>query len=449
MKKFYTLSVLAVMAAGAFAQDAIQITTPQEVRNNGGQQAMAISANGKYVVGSSYQWDLFIYNAETKENKYFTKNDGVAGSEQGSPNFLSVSNDGVAVGFDGNGAVMIDFNTGRYDVVEKASKSYPYVDATGITPDGSIIIGHLTNSTYYPFPVYWTGGKRYELPYPNKQEAGFSVYGATADFISEDGSVIVGRLINGLDPYPIIVWKRQANGTYAYTDAFKKFYEPKHDIIWGPDQLPTGIDRGPNPYIRFSPGGLSGNGKYVAMTLVPNTDEIDPNWQVGYYDLETETVTPVPYDDEDVIAEQGYRFTIGGISNEGTIVGTAGEIQTFYTPYIIYRDRMKVERLIDAFPDVVVLQEFNDMNVDDLMWELATGITPNGRYIIGYISDPDEYAARSFLLDTGYDSGVDTVEAAKPEYAPAYYTIDGKRIANPDRGLYIKVAGEKAEKVIL
>lgn len=45
--------------------------------------------------------------------------------------------------------------------------------------------------------------------------------------------------------------------------------------------------------------------------------------------------------------------------------------------------------------------------------------------------------------------GVNDVIAADDEVAPVYYNLQGVRVANPANGLYIKVVGEKASKVLV
>ena len=49
--------------------------------------------------------------------------------------------------------------------------------------------------------------------------------------------------------------------------------------------------------------------------------------------------------------------------------------------------------------------------------------------------------------DTNSTNGVDSVEAADDSEA-VYYNLQGVRVANPDRGIYIKVTGNKAVKVV-
>lgn len=45
--------------------------------------------------------------------------------------------------------------------------------------------------------------------------------------------------------------------------------------------------------------------------------------------------------------------------------------------------------------------------------------------------------------------GVNDIIAADADVAPVYYNLQGVRVANPENGLYIKVVGEKASKVLV
>lgn len=57
------------------------------------------------------------------------------------------------------------------------------------------------------------------------------------------------------------------------------------------------------------------------------------------------------------------------------------------------------------------------------------------------------YVANVYFYDSkGAVSGIEEVEAAE---TPVYYNLHGIRVDNPEKGLYIRVCGGKAEKVIL
>lgn len=53
------------------------------------------------------------------------------------------------------------------------------------------------------------------------------------------------------------------------------------------------------------------------------------------------------------------------------------------------------------------------------------------------------------MFTVSITSGVNDVIAADADEAPVYYNLQGVRVANPANGLYIKVVGEKASKVLV
>lgn len=59
--------------------------------------------------------------------------------------------------------------------------------------------------------------------------------------------------------------------------------------------------------------------------------------------------------------------------------------------------------------------------------------------------EPSEVVEGTFEVTT---SGIATIEAADANSA-VYYNIQGMRVDNPSRGIFIKVTGRKAEKVTL
>ncbi len=103
----------------------------------------------------------------------------------------------------------------------------------------------------------------------------------------------------------------------------------------------------------------------------------------------------------------------------------------------------------------------------DMTFNVPDDITPGDyrfRYIVAWdninpcgpeLSDKDELRVTGgCILDLTLrysepdESGVEAIESAE-EVAPVYYNLQGVRVANPANGVYIKVAGEKAEKVYL
>lgn len=53
------------------------------------------------------------------------------------------------------------------------------------------------------------------------------------------------------------------------------------------------------------------------------------------------------------------------------------------------------------------------------------------------------------VYTVNFTQGVSDVIAADADVAPVYYNLQGVRVANPANGLYIKVVGEKASKVLV
>lgn len=60
---------------------------------------------------------------------------------------------------------------------------------------------------------------------------------------------------------------------------------------------------------------------------------------------------------------------------------------------------------------------------------------------------PDEYVL-PYLYKLQAGAGVEAVEAAEADAPAVYYNLQGVRVANPENGLYIRVQGNKATKVI-
>lgn len=75
-----------------------------------------------------------------------------------------------------------------------------------------------------------------------------------------------------------------------------------------------------------------------------------------------------------------------------------------------------------------------------------------GYDVMGYLYKDDKYAENALIsisvkVKKGETVGVDEVEAA--EVAAEYYTLDGVKVENPANGIFLKVAGEKVEKVVI
>lgn len=142
------------------------------------------------------------------------------------------------------------------------------------------------------------------------------------------------------------------------------------------------------------------------------------------YIVDAETKQPLPYNDIDVaIYYQNTGFAFEGNEEEGTAK---------------YFNEGKM-------PEDYVLQHVN-------------GITQN-RPVLGYVAFPVKAGKTYYLFNPksqvglyGYEfngdgNGISAVAA--DQNAPAvYYNLQGVRVDNPDNGLYIRVQGNKATKII-
>lgn len=143
------------------------------------------------------------------------------------------------------------------------------------------------------------------------------------------------------------------------------------------------------------------------------------------YIVDAETKQPLPYNNIDVaIYYQNTDFAYEGSEDEGTA--------KYFNE--------------GTMPEDYVLQHVN-------------GITQN-RPVLGYVTFPVEAGKTYYLFnpksqvglygfefDGSQDAGFASIAA--DENAPIeYYNLQGVRVTNPENGLYIKVQGNKATKVI-
>ena len=122
--------------------------------------------------------------------------------------------------------------------------------------------------------------------------------------------------------------------------------------------------------------------------------------------------------------EENFTITIDGENHITQIVFTKAGGNFDMTPSTgtLEKDGNTATWLPDAQDATVSSVEFN-----------ATGTTRISTVTVYY--------------DTNSTNGVDNVEAADDSEA-VYYNLQGVRVANPDRGIYIKVVGNKAVKVV-
>lgn len=221
MKKTLLLSLSLVMAAGtSFAAEDL----PYIVN---GLKSEVISANGNYVAGLTGPESVGVFNVETLELVNYIL------TYPGAGNY--VSNNGWAVGNRLSGSILpVILRNGEVEVISSlVTSAYVETLINGITPDGSRLCGYYHLPEVYPFicdiAPDGTIGEAVRLPMPEKDFFGLKPQSVTAQFISDDGTVVSGMIVDytGDVVYPI-VYTQDAQGNWSYTLPSVDLFNPDH-----------------------------------------------------------------------------------------------------------------------------------------------------------------------------------------------------------------------------
>ena len=422
--KNFILSLSLLFAAGPLYSQSISIL--EGGPNVGGYMPECISPDGTYVGGSTLATAMFI--SEWADNNTFlvTTLYGSSFANYGAE-IRSVNNSGLGVGFDDNGAVVVDFANEQYKVIQKVNTSEGIYDAIAdaVSEDGSVISGVVVGAGWFADASVWIDGELQYLPLPAFSEVGFQYEGSRAAYMSSDASVIVGFLVDGLNTRPMVVWHRQDDGSYICDPVCKNYFEP---------------GTGDNLYRRFSPLALSPDGSKVAMMLQVNSGTSDSSSEnlLGIYNVSDGTVEPVYIDGKHGIpAGSLCEVYDHGISDDGTVVGWYYNMFEDRLAFIMYPDEMQPMPLSRAFPELEKLAEYDEIGEHAL-----SGISADARYIcgMGVVEDPSfGYIYEGYVLDTqgSPESGVGEIMMAPTETEKRYFSIDGKEVASPVNGITI------------
>lgn len=403
---------------------------------NGGFMGMAISPNGRYVCGSTGAYQGFIY--DTTEKKYVQ----IDPIDDEGCEYRQVSNTGVAIGFNGP-ATQCNVHTGVESVVWANTETYATL-GEALSADGEYLIGEIANydmtsdNSWQTKGVVWHNGEMTILPCPTTEEMGFEISGTKARFINADGTVIVGSVIDNFSTYPVIAWDRQEDGTWALDTICKGKY---CDDSW----------TGKGPYFAMVPGGVSPNGRYISlgveeylgdMTMEDGTTMPQQAARIARLDRTTGEIKTFPYqayttqgwDDTPVFTDVACEAN--GVADNGTIIGYTGGMTSRSGVIVIAGDDEKVQPLTEAFPDV---EEFGAYEMRGI--NLPISISADGNRFMGY--GVSEKGYETYIVTIAPDQ-YDAIESVKTTTtAPTrYYTLDGREVAQPTRGLYI-VGGKK------
>lgn len=456
MKKYFTLTIAALLTAGAaYSQSATLVTKGDIWMLTGGEFPFAISDNGRYIGGMALSLQGFVYDTESGYTA-LTPEDYII-NPSGSTNVVAVDNNGVGYGADPeNGAFSLNID-GQYGLVHGIGDGIVLASVRDCTPDGSLLVGYYSRDWQNNFPCVWKDGKVITLPTPNPMTVDFIIaYGTRALRVSADGSLILGEvLLPGVENSTMVLWKLQDDGSYklinAYEDYFDGIYFNHYDdngkVIW--------VERGDMPYSQFKPKSMTSDGKTVLMELRGNTTDVFPPLRMGLYDVETKKLTEIEYTEDNLLYSRGY-FTLNDIADDGTVIGMIGQVIDNPQPVILYaNDYYHALTATEAFPGVPLLEEL-ETNTIELQDEFSfIAITPDASRIVGYAvieTDvvPGYWSWAVFYIDTNR-SGVESVETdSTASRTVEYYTLDGIRVERPVKGINIVRDSEgKTHKIVV
>lgn len=414
-KTLLTLALSIVVSAFAWAQQLSIIT--DETGTQGAIQVLTMSDNGMYVAGTTETMAGFVMNVATGAIVYDEALDEFGCEMRG------VSNDGIAVGLNGN-AIILNVNTGEKTELETPANNTSIANA--ITPDGSLIVGLCYHDGFVENPAIWDQfGVLTLLPEPTPEELGFTYNGSRAVAVSEDGKTIVGYIVDDMAGHPIIFWTLQDNGEWLLdTTIATTLFEP----AWGD-----------KPYFTIEPLCISANGKYVGLNLAFNNEEFSTG--LGLYNTETNEISVIPSGDE----FQQAAFYPSSVSNEGDIVGQIILGPTSRNAFFYQNGDEMVRTFAEAFPE----EEFAALANSPAC--IPTKITPNSSKIAGWYIDLDTYNYYSFILTLSTEGIVDIVIDNNSSNAVpvAIYNTAGMLLDRPTPGVNIIMMSDGTSKKVL
>lgn len=435
MKRFLLISVGLIFCIGLNAQT---ITVLEDGEVFGGFMPQTISPNGMYVGGSSYAGMMFISNWADNNNMVVDESYGSIYENYGSE-IRGISDNGIGVGFDDRGAVIVDIDNDSYKILMdiEPSKGVNDVLASSITADGSLIVGSVIDSNYNPVPVYWENEVLNYLPLPEGVDLGFNPEGYSAQQVTSDGSIIMGYAVDNFSTYPLVLWLRQEDGSYLCDPVFKDYFEG---------------GKGTKEFLRFRGLSINRCGSSIIMKVQYNSE--DPEYMgvnfLALYTIADKKLEIIKVDGEHGIEpDVDFDVWFDGISDNNTVVGWYISSDGGRYPFIMYGDELQPTKLSLAFPDLEKLQVY-----DESQEHALSGISADGRYICGMGVDYSDYyhtyIYEGYVIDTqSDDAGVSSVNlgAQRPD---AYYGIDGQRRTRLSKGVNIvRYPDGKTKKVLI
>lgn len=415
MRKFLLSAALVAACGMANAQK----LTYYPWTSNGYLQAITCSQNGEFIAGEDMPGQAFIANMKTGEIKYFASSrlgEG-DGTEKVDACVNSVTDNGVGFGYFEGKSAKFDFNTGETTIIDKEESAL----VKTATTDGSMAFGVTYNSEYSQKACYWDAeGKKTMLPTFSDNVLGYELNGYNVMQASADGSTVVGAAIDNYYSLPMVIWHRNSDGqTYSLNVPSKRYYDGSVNL--------DGFQK----YDKVMAEAISANGKWVALSMHDKaTGKRGPLYGqvIARYDVEADTLGIIDCPD----AAPDCYYYASGISNDGTIIGSIEDQNTNGNiSMICLAGSNTAQSMSEVYPDIKEIQAMDGYELN-----MPCAITADGRYIVGYgyvDYDEDNLCLGSYIIDTQKTTGVESVEnAEKSSKVVASYSVDGKKLANPE-----------------
>lgn len=415
-KSLYITATALLWGAVAFAQslklspvsDQYQLAT------------LGMSANHRYICGlnvGSYQG--FVWDTQAGS---IVENRG----DYSNCDFRSVSNDGVAYGILGYDD-MVTTNAASFDGEGKVNIIETEMSQVfDVTPDGKIAVGCLLDAEmWWPTACLWREGERIMLPCPSEAECGIANDGANAQFISADGSVIVGYLQDWKSSRPAIIWRLQEDGSYEADVISKDLWE----LNYGDGKT----------YLCFQALGISENGQWICLAA---QREADGNMPTPEFMVRMNLATGEILESETPVAEyfvEGIDHCYpSSIANDGTCIGSFKDEMGFLRGAIWKSDEKSPRLLADVYPGIEELTSF------DGFMHLPIRISPDGKYIAGYacpvilVDGEPDYYYQAYLISAEGTDGIASIKTAS--LGNKRYDLMGRPLIQNTlaRGIYIE-----------
>lgn len=382
-----------------------------------------ISLNGKYVSGSNYAtYQPAIWNTETGELTEFSD------FEEGT--LHTVSNNGIAVGTTGGmeGKALITTPDGKAHVLpDNAGENSQGSEAYCITEDGSMAGGFYfyfaytneeqTEGFYAVYPCVWKNDVCTTLPYPSHKDVGFAVDGAGIRWMSKDGKILLGYLIDDLSKWPAVIWRQNENGEYVCDPICKEYFE-------------MGYQQG-KPYMLFTPSGISPNGEWIALNVQEEYDDWDwdtmpPAVKAARYNLNTKELQ---------VLDMEVDMNSTAITNDGTVLAyTLTDGMVGRVGYLWLAGQEKAVCLDDELNTVV--------NMPLMVANTPCAFAEDGLTMQGFGVDTDanifSYVLNLANLGNIMGTGIEEVkEETTIAEGTQVYNLAGQRVVKMQKGLYI------------